>query len=81
MISNSDCHSAALNRIGREFTVIETKEITYSSIISSLRQNTILQKDVIFSPVIKKIDILIKRKLFLKINIPKICFVHIAERK
>ncbi len=42
MISNSDCHSAALNRIGREFTVIETKEITYSSIISSLRQNNVL---------------------------------------
>jgi uncharacterized protein (TIGR00375 family) len=41
MISNSDCHSAALNRIGREFTVLEMKDLSYESMIESLRQNKI----------------------------------------
>jgi len=40
-ISNSDCHSAALNRIGREFTVLETVDKTYNSIIAALRQNRV----------------------------------------
>lgn len=41
MISNSDCHSSALNRIGREFTVIETKQKDYYSIIDALRENKV----------------------------------------
>lgn len=41
MISNSDCHSAALNRIGREFTVLEIENYDYKSIISSLRNNRV----------------------------------------
>jgi DNA helicase II / ATP-dependent DNA helicase PcrA len=40
-ISNSDCHSSALNRIGREFTVLNVKEITYPEIISALRNNQV----------------------------------------
>ncbi|MCF7794094.1 MAG: endonuclease Q family protein [Candidatus Cloacimonetes bacterium] len=40
-ISNSDCHSAALNRIGREFTVLDVEEKKYSSIIDSLRTNKV----------------------------------------
>lgn len=41
-ISNSDCHSAALNRIGREFTVVEANEINYKSLIEALRANKIV---------------------------------------
>ena len=40
-ISNSDCHSAALNRIGREFTILEVKNKDYFSIINSLRNNEV----------------------------------------
>jgi len=40
-ISNSDCHSAALNRIGREFTMIDCDEISYEGIINSLRRNRV----------------------------------------
>ena len=32
-ISNSDCHSAALNRIGREFSILNVEDITYKSIV------------------------------------------------
>jgi len=42
MISNSDCHSAALNRIGREFTMLDVEELSYNSIIRSLRQNKVV---------------------------------------
>lgn len=42
MISNSDCHSAALNRVGREFTILETSGFTYKSIINSIRKNQII---------------------------------------
>ncbi|PID28908.1 MAG: hypothetical protein CSB55_02250 [Candidatus Cloacimonadota bacterium] len=42
MISNSDCHSAALNRIGREFTVLDTEDISYSDIIKALRLNKVV---------------------------------------
>ena len=39
-ISNSDAHSAALNRTGREFTTLElTSSLNYSKIIDSLRKN------------------------------------------
>lgn len=41
-ISNSDCHSAALNRIGREFTILETNELSYQGIIKSLRNNQVV---------------------------------------
>ncbi|MBN2461018.1 MAG: hypothetical protein JXB60_05370 [Candidatus Cloacimonetes bacterium] len=41
-ISNSDCHSAALNRIGREFTIISADSISYNAVIKSLRENSII---------------------------------------
>ena len=40
-ISNSDCHSAALNRIGREFTILNVRIVDYPSIISALRNNEV----------------------------------------
>jgi len=40
-ISNSDCHSAALNRIGREFTILEVDQVSYKSIIQAIRQNQV----------------------------------------
>ncbi len=40
-ISNSDCHSAALNRIGREFTSLKVEEISYNQIINSIRKNKV----------------------------------------
>ncbi len=42
MISNSDCHSAALNRIGREFTVLDCADKSYSAIIDALRTNKVI---------------------------------------
>jgi uncharacterized protein (TIGR00375 family) len=41
-ISNSDCHSAALNRIGREFTILNLETTDYPSIINSLRENQVI---------------------------------------
>jgi PHP family Zn ribbon phosphoesterase len=41
MISNSDCHSAALNRIGREFTMLEVENLSYREIIYALRRNKV----------------------------------------
>jgi uncharacterized protein (TIGR00375 family) len=41
-ISNSDCHSAALNRIGREYTVLDVRDISYKSIIDAIRENKVL---------------------------------------
>jgi len=41
-ISNSDCHSAALNRIGREFTILDVEQIDYKNIIQSIRQNSVI---------------------------------------
>ena len=41
-ISNSDAHSAALNRTGREFTTLELPStLTYNAIIDALRKNHI----------------------------------------
>jgi uncharacterized protein (TIGR00375 family) len=40
-ISNSDCHSAALNRIGREFTMLRVNDKSYSAIVHSLRNNEV----------------------------------------
>ena len=42
VISNSDCHSAALNRVGREFTILDINEMSYDGIIQSLRNRKIL---------------------------------------
>ncbi|MFW5782572.1 MAG: hypothetical protein ACOCWO_04705, partial [Candidatus Muiribacteriaceae bacterium] len=39
-ISNSDCHSPALNRIGREFTVVDTESADYVSILRSLKDQS-----------------------------------------
>ena len=41
-ISNSDCHSAALNRIGREFTILDVDQIDYKNIINAIRQNKVI---------------------------------------
>ena len=41
-VSNSDCHSAALNRIGREFTILNVMNPSYSAIISALRNNQVV---------------------------------------
>ncbi|MCK5050917.1 MAG: hypothetical protein KAS53_04215 [Candidatus Cloacimonetes bacterium] len=41
-ISNSDCHSAALNRIGREFTILDVEQVDYKSIIYAIRQNNVI---------------------------------------
>lgn len=43
LISNSDCHSAQLHRIGREFTLLEVNKISYSEIIKAIRSNNVLQ--------------------------------------
>jgi ATP-dependent DNA helicase UvrD/PcrA len=40
-ISNSDCHSAALNRIGREFTILNIENKNYPDIIWALRKNQV----------------------------------------
>ena len=42
LISNSDAHSPALNRLGREFTSIEVNDLKYQSIIKALRENKII---------------------------------------
>lgn len=41
-ISNSDCHSAALNRVGREFTILDCSEPSYQTLINSIRKNQVL---------------------------------------
>jgi len=41
-LSNSDCHSAALNRIGREFTVLDVPEQSYAAIIGAIRANRVV---------------------------------------
>ncbi len=41
LISNSDCHSAALNRIGREFTNLNIDSLSYEQIITSIRENKV----------------------------------------
>lgn len=42
LISNSDAHSAELNAIGRESTVIEVKTERYSEIIAAIRENKVV---------------------------------------
>lgn len=41
LVSNSDCHSAQLHRIGREFTAVEVEEFSYSAIIKAIRENKV----------------------------------------
>lgn len=41
-ISNSDCHSSALNRVGREFTILDVDNVSYSAIINSIRKNRVV---------------------------------------
>lgn len=41
MLSFSDCHSSALNRVGREFTILDC-EHSYESIINAIRANRVL---------------------------------------
>jgi len=48
-ISNSDCHSAALNRIGREYTCIEIETLNFPSIKKALTENGI-QSTFEFNP-------------------------------
>lgn len=37
LISNSDCHSGALNRVGREFTALDVDRPSYQEIVAALR--------------------------------------------
>ena len=41
LLSNSDAHSAQLHRIGREFTTLQTQNLSYKAIIDSLRNQKI----------------------------------------
>ena len=41
LISNSDCHSAALNRIGREFTSYKVKEKSYKDLVNAIKNHNI----------------------------------------
>ncbi len=41
-ISNSDCHSHAIHRIGREFTLVEVEELTYPAVVNALEGNGIV---------------------------------------
>ncbi len=36
LLSNSDCHSGALNRVGREFTALEVAAPSYAEIVSAI---------------------------------------------
>lgn len=37
LISNSDCHSEALNRVGREFTALEVDRSSYGEMVAAIR--------------------------------------------
>ena len=41
LLSFSDCHSAASNRLGREFTTLSVAELSYSEIIGAIRTNRV----------------------------------------
>lgn len=41
-VSNSDCHSGALNRVGREFTALEVEAASYEEIVRALRGRKVL---------------------------------------
>ena len=42
LISNSDCHSGALNRVGREFTVLEVDTPSYSDIVAGINAGKVI---------------------------------------
>ncbi|MHA1463404.1 MAG: endonuclease Q family protein [Candidatus Heimdallarchaeota archaeon] len=41
LLSNSDAHSAALNRLGRELTSLDMKKMTFAELIDTLRNNRV----------------------------------------
>jgi len=41
LISNSDAHSAALNRLGRELTSFDLKKVSYEELIDAIRNNRV----------------------------------------
>jgi len=41
LLSNSDCHSAALNRVGREYTDLDVNSATYDEIIFAIRNRKV----------------------------------------
>lgn len=41
LISNSDCHSAALNRVGRECTALDVDTLSYAGILDALRHRRV----------------------------------------
>ena len=41
LVSNSDCHSAATNRLGREFTALECDTFDYNGILDALRNRKV----------------------------------------
>lgn len=41
LISNSDCHSGALNRVGREFTALDLHTPSYEEIVAALRDKRV----------------------------------------
>ena len=41
LLSNSDAHSAALNRLGRELTSLDMKKMTFQEMISAIRENRV----------------------------------------
>ncbi|MCD8138379.1 MAG: endonuclease Q family protein [Planctomycetaceae bacterium] len=41
LVSNSDCHSGALNRVGREFTALDIDTPSYDAIVAALRNRRI----------------------------------------
>ncbi|MCY3412652.1 MAG: hypothetical protein INQ03_13525 [Candidatus Heimdallarchaeota archaeon] len=43
LVSNADAHSAALNRVGREFTTLNVNKGTYDDIIHAIRNNNIIK--------------------------------------
>ncbi|NOY22381.1 MAG: hypothetical protein GXO70_02560 [Acidobacteria bacterium] len=49
-ISNSDCHSAALNRIGREFTLLNVKSMDFSGIRNALTERDSILRTYEFNP-------------------------------
>ncbi|MBN2712487.1 MAG: hypothetical protein JXR97_08680 [Planctomycetes bacterium] len=41
LLSNSDCHSAALNRVGREFTALEVSDKSYGAMIQAIHDRKV----------------------------------------
>ncbi len=41
LLSNSDCHSGALNRVGREFTALQLDSPSYAAIVEAIQQRKV----------------------------------------